>query len=175
MLHIRCHICLAPQRKACSHPGGLRQRLKSRLTSPRGVPVTGKKAAILVESACEDLEFWYPYYRMKEEGAQLTAVGAGSSDVYRGKHGPEAKPDMTAAETDPKEFGTVVIPGGYAPDYTRRDPALLGFVKEMNDQGKVVAAICHAGWVLVSADLPAFCEEVISALEKPRAPAKASE
>lgn len=115
--------------------------------------ITGKKVAILVENLYEDLEFWYPYYRLKEEGAELTVVGTGSSTLYKGKHGLEAKPDITADQADPREFDAVVIPGGYAPDYMRRYPKLVGFVKEMHGQGKPIAAICHAGWVLVSAGL----------------------
>ena len=115
--------------------------------------LSGKKVAILVESLYEDLEFWYPYYRLKEEGAEITVVGTGSSPLYTGKHGLEAKPDITADEADPRAFDAVVIPGGFAPDYMRRNPALLKFVRDMHAQGKVVAAICHAGWVLVSTGL----------------------
>ncbi|MDE1852414.1 MAG: type 1 glutamine amidotransferase [Thaumarchaeota archaeon] len=115
--------------------------------------IAGKRVAILVESLYEDLEFWYPYYRLKEAGAEVTVVGTGSSPVYKGKHGLEAKPDVTADDADPGSFDAVIIPGGYAPDYMRRYPSLLGFVKEMHGQGKTIAAICHAGWVLASAGL----------------------
>ena len=178
--------------------------------------LSGRKVAILVENLYEDLEFWYPYYRLKEEGADITVVGTGSAALYTGKHGLEAKPDITADKADPGAFDAVVIPGGFAPDYMRRSPALLKFVRDMHAQGKVVAAICHAGWVLVStglakglrmtcfssikedvinagahyvdqavvkdgnvitsrfpADLPAFCKEIIAALEAAKAPAKA--
>lgn len=119
----------------------------------RAMPAPGTKVAILVENLYEDLEFWYPYYRLKEEGAEVTVIGTGSSSLYRGKHGLEAKPDITADQADPSQFDAVVIPGGYAPDYMRRYPTLLNFVKEMHTQGRVVAAICHAGWVLASAGL----------------------
>jgi deglycase len=180
--------------------------------------LSGNRVAILIENLYEDLEFWYPYYRMKEAGADVTVMGTGSSQVYRGKHGLEAKPDMTASEANPRDFSAVIIPGGYSPDYMRRYPALLNFVKAMDSEGKVVAAICHAGWVLVSAglakgrsmtcfssikedvinaganyvdkpvvrdgnlitsrfpaDLPAFCSEIIKALEAaPESPIRAT-
>lgn len=105
----------------------------------------------MVENLYEDLEFWYPYYRLKEAGADVTVVGTGSADSYKGKHGLEAKPQTTAERVAAKDFDAVVIPGGYAPDFMRRYPSVINFVKAMDAAGKPVAAICHAGWVLVSA------------------------
>ena len=113
--------------------------------------LNGKRIAILVESSYEDLEFWYPFYRMKEEGADVIVVGTGSSDTYRGKHGLEAKPSTTADKVEAGDFDALIIPGGFAPDYLRRYQSVLRLVKQMNDDGKIVAAICHAGWVLISA------------------------
>jgi protease I len=113
----------------------------------------GKRVAILVENMYEDLEFWYPYYRLKEEGAEVTAIGSGSSELYKGKHGLEVKPDTTADKVSAKEFDGVVIPGGFAPDYMRRHPSMIRLVKEMDTEGKPVAAICHAGWVVISAGI----------------------
>ena len=115
------------------------------------VSLAGKRVGILVETLYEDLEFWYPYYRMKEEGADVVVIGTGSSDAYRGKHGVEAKPNTTADKVDAGDFDALIIPGGFAPDYLRRYQSVLRLVKQMNDDGKIVAAICHAGWVLVSA------------------------
>jgi protease I len=115
--------------------------------------LAGKRIAILVENLYEDLEFWYPYYRMKEEGADVIVVGTGSGETYRGKHGLEAKPKVIADKVNASDFDAIIIPGGFAPDYMRRYPFVLKLVKEMNDDGKIVAAICHAGWVLVSAGI----------------------
>ncbi|HUI86222.1 MAG TPA: type 1 glutamine amidotransferase domain-containing protein [Nitrososphaerales archaeon] len=115
--------------------------------------LTGKRVGLLVENLYEDLEFWYPYYRMKEEGADVIVIGTGSSDTYRGKHGLEAKPKATADKVTASDLDAIIIPGGFAPDYMRRYPSLLKLVKDMNDEGKLVAAICHAGWVLVSAGI----------------------
>lgn len=171
--------------------------------------LANRKVALLVENLYEDLEFWYPYYRMKEAGADVTIIGSGSSEVYKGKHGIEVKVDTSADKVKAESFDAVIIPGGYCPDYLRRYPSVINFVREMYERGKVVAAICHAGWVLISAgiikgkkvtcfksikddvvnagasyidrevvrdgnlitsrfpnDLPAFCSEIISALEQ---------
>jgi protease I len=112
-----------------------------------------KRVAILAEDDYEDLELWYPFYRLKEEGHTVLIVGSGRSPVFRSKHGYEVKVDIPAAEADPNDFDAVVIPGGYAPDKLRRYPAVNEFIKAMNSQGKIVAAICHAGSVLVSANI----------------------
>ena len=111
----------------------------------------GKRVAILAEKTYEDLELWYPYYRLKEEGAAIQVVGSGSADRFESKHGYPVKVDVNADQVSADNFDAVLIPGGYAPDHMRRYPTMLKLVREAYDQGKVVAAICHAGWVLVSA------------------------
>lgn len=113
----------------------------------------GKRIMILVEEMFNDHEFWYPFYRLKEAGAQVVVVGSGSAGTYTGKSGTQAKPDAPAQEISASEFDGVVIPGGYAPDHMRRYPAMVNLVKELFEAGKVVAAICHAGWMLASADI----------------------
>ncbi|WP_319409131.1 type 1 glutamine amidotransferase domain-containing protein [uncultured Desulfosarcina sp.] len=113
----------------------------------------GKKILILVETFYNEFEFWYPFYRLKEAGAQVTVVGSGSADVYKSKTGLPVKVDTTAGNISVADYDGVVIPGGYAPDHMRRYPAMVGLVKGFAEAGKLVAAICHAGWMLVSADI----------------------
>ncbi len=113
----------------------------------------GKKVLIPVEKIFNDLEFWYPYYRLKEEGAEVVVVGTGTADTYEGKSGTTTGVDTRADKVDTAGYDGIVIPGGYAPDYMRRYPAMVSMVKDMHDAGKPVAAICHAGWMLASADV----------------------
>ncbi len=113
----------------------------------------GKKILILVEEMFNIHEFWYPYYRLQEAGAQVTVVGSGSAMVYNGKDGTTVKPDTAADKLSAADYDGIVIPGGYAPDMMRRHPAMVNLVREMFNAGKMVAAICHAGWMLASADV----------------------
>jgi protease I len=115
--------------------------------------IEGKKVAILIEEMFNTHEFWYPYYRLKEAGAEVVVVGSGSAEVYTGKPGTEAKPDVSVDTVSAADFDGVVIPGGYAPDLMRRYPKMVQLVKDLFDTGKVVAAICHAGWMLASAEI----------------------
>lgn len=112
-----------------------------------------KKIIILVERMFNDQEFWYPYYRLKEAGVEVVVVGSGSHGAYTGKSGTQTKVDASADEISSSEFDGIIIPGGYAPDHMRRYPAMVKLVKELFDAGKVVAAICHAGWMLASAHI----------------------
>lgn len=112
--------------------------------------LSGKRVAVLVADLYQELEFWYPYLRLKEEGATVVAVGPEKRE-YRSRLGYPAQAELAAAEARGAGFDAVVIPGGYAPDNMRRSPALVSFVREMTEEGKPVAAICHGGWMLCSA------------------------
>ncbi len=114
--------------------------------------LVGKRVAVLVADMYQELEFWYPYLRLQEEGAEVVAVGPEAKE-YRSKLGYPAKAELAAAQARAQEFAGVVIPGGYAPDYMRRSPELVAFVRELAQAGKPVAAICHGGWMLASADV----------------------
>ncbi len=113
----------------------------------------GKKVVILIESNYQDLEFWIPYYRLKEEGAEVTVVGSGSSRTYTSKYGYPVEAEKEAKDIDMSKYDGVVIPGGYAPDLMRRYPDMVRIVREADQKGKVISAICHAGWMLVSAGI----------------------
>lgn len=113
----------------------------------------GAKVAILVEQMYEDRELWYPADRLREAGAQVVRVGPRAGESYPSQHGYPAKADRAASEVSADEFDALVIPGGYAPDHMRRHPAMVSLVREMNQRGKPIAAICHAGWMLCSAKI----------------------
>jgi len=111
----------------------------------------GKRIAILAENMYQEMELWVPYYRFKEEGAEVRVIGAGGAKSYTSKHGYPVTVDAQAESVSAVEFDAVVVPGGYAPDLMRRNQAMVRLVREALEQGRVVAAICHAGWMLVSA------------------------
>ncbi len=112
----------------------------------------GKRVAILVENIYEDLELWYPKLRLAEEGAETTVIGP-RAETYTSKHGYPVKADSAIDDVKAGDFDAVVVPGGYAPDHMRRHSAMVKFVKDVAEGGKVVAAICHGGWMLASADV----------------------
>ena len=111
----------------------------------------GKRVAILAENLYQEMELWVPYYRLKEEGAEVKVVGAGGAKSFTSKHGYPVSVDVQADAVSAVEFDAVVVPGGYAPDMMRRHEAMVRLVREAAQHGKVVAAICHAGWMLASA------------------------
>jgi protease I len=113
----------------------------------------GKRIAILAENMYQEMELWVPYYRFKEEGAEVKVVGAGGAKSYASKLGYPVTVDVQAEQVKAVEFDAVVVPGGYAPDMMRRHPSMVQLVRDAAQQGKVVAAICHAGWMLVSAGI----------------------
>ena len=115
--------------------------------------LAGKRAVVLAENDYNDLELWYPLLRLREAGMETQVVGTGSAVKYTSKYGFPVDVAASADKVNAKDVDVVVVPGGYAPDRLRRYPAVLKLVREAFEQGKVVAAICHAGWVLVSAGI----------------------
>lgn len=114
----------------------------------------GKRIAVLVGPGYEDLEFWVPLMRLQEEGAKVTVVGIKAGETYMSKSGGlAATADVGAEKVSPNDFDAVVVCGGWAPDKLRRYEAVLALVRGTYEQGKIVAAICHAGLVLISAGI----------------------
>ena len=109
----------------------------------------GKRIAILVERDFQDMEVMYPYYRLKEAGATVVTVGVETKE-YQGKHGYPIKVEKRAADVSARDLDAIIVPGGWAPDFLRRDPSVLALVRDALEQRKVVGAICHALWVLCS-------------------------
>jgi len=112
---------------------------------------TGKKIAILVDNVYQEMEVWYPLFRFQEAGATVVTVGAKAGEIYTSKLGYPVKCQLSYDDARAADFDGVVVPGGYAPDHIRRHPKANQFVKDMDTQGKLVAAICHGPWVLCSA------------------------
>ncbi len=113
----------------------------------------GKRIAILVDDFYQELEVWYPYYRLKEAGAEVVAAGAKKGETYKSKFGYPVVAAASFDELKAADFDGVVVPGGYAPDIIRRYPAACRFVGDLDAAGKLVASICHGGWVLCSAGI----------------------
>jgi protease I len=110
------------------------------------------RLAIFVEDLYHELEFWYPRLRMVEEGAKVLVIGPERKE-YRSKLGYPVTADLRADEVEPRDFHGLIIPGGYAPDKMRNCEAMVEFVRALNSQGALIAQICHAGWVPISADI----------------------
>ncbi|MFO7901939.1 MAG: type 1 glutamine amidotransferase domain-containing protein [Planctomycetota bacterium] len=112
-----------------------------------------KSFVVLVEDLYEDQELWYPVRRLTEAGAQVTIVGPKPETTYTSKHGYPAKSEKAADRISPVDFEGIIVPGGYAPDRMRRHKGMVELVREAFQSGKIVAAICHGGWLLCSAKI----------------------
>jgi protease I len=110
----------------------------------------GKRVAVLVEQQYQEMEVWYPVYRLREAGCEVTLVGPEADKTYSSKLGYPARSDAAADRVSATDFDAVVIPGGFAPDYIRRHKPMLKLVRDLAAAGKPVAAVCHGPWVLCS-------------------------
>jgi len=158
--------------------------------------VADKKAAIMVDEMYQVLEVWFPYYRLKEAGLEVNFVAAEAKKQYHSKEGYPCISEIAAARADAGDYDCIVIPGGFAPDFMRRNADVIRFANDMVNAGKIIAAICHGGWLLCSTpvydiinagaeymdaecvvdgnlitsrkpdDLPAFCVAILTALGK---------
>jgi len=117
------------------------------------VNLQGKRIAVLVADLYQEMEVWYPLLRFREDGAETVAVGAEAGKSYASKKGYPVVADKSLDQVSASDFDALVVPGGWAPDTLRQDERVLNLVREMDKAGKIVAAICHAGWVLCSAGI----------------------
>jgi protease I len=117
---------------------------------------SGKRVLMFVDDVYEDLELWYPKLRLEEAGAKVIVAGLQANKTYAGKHGYPCVSDAAIADLnadDPDDFDGLVIPGGFAPDKLRRDPKVLELTRRIHEAGKLMAHICHAGWIPISANI----------------------
>jgi protease I len=114
-------------------------------------PLADLRFLMFVADDYEDLELWYPKLRLAEAGAHVTVAGPKGETVYRGKHGYPCPSDAAIELMEAEDFQGVVIPGGFMPDKLRRDPKVKKLVREFAESEKLIAAICHGGWIPISA------------------------
>jgi protease I len=114
-------------------------------------PLQGRRILVFVGDDYEDLELWYPKLRLIEAGAEVIVAGPEAGRNYAGKHSYPCKSDAAISEMDAANFTGLVVPGGFMPDKLRRDGKVLDLVRDFAAAGKLVAAICHGGWIPISA------------------------
>ena len=99
----------------------------------------------------EDLELWYPKLRLAEAGVETVLAGDDAGVTYAGKHGYPAKSDAAIADVRGEDFDGVLCPGGFMPDKLRRDAKVLDLIRHFDAKRQLVAAVCHGGWMPISA------------------------
>lgn len=114
-------------------------------------PLAGKRILVFVGDVYEDLELWYPKLRLIEAGAEVVVAGPEAGTVYAGKNGYPCRSDAAIDDVHAADFTGLVVPGGFMPDRLRRDPRVLQLVRDFAESDKLVAAICHGGWIPISA------------------------
>ena len=112
----------------------------------------GKRIAIMLDEQYQELEVWYPYYRLQEEGAQLHLVASEAGQTYMSKLGYPCISTMSAADVKGSDYDAVIVPGGWCPDFMRRDVRMVRFIQQCAEADIVLAAICHGGWMLCCTD-----------------------
>lgn len=115
------------------------------------LPLRGKRCLAFVGDIYEDLELWYPKLRLIEAGAEVVVAGPEANTVYAGKNGYPCRSDAAIRNQNSQDFHAVLLPGGFMPDKLRRDPDVLRLIQEFDAAKKCVAAICHGGWLAISA------------------------
>ena len=114
-------------------------------------PLAEKQILIFIGEIYEDLEVWYPKLRLIEAGAKVVMAGPEAKQVYAGKNGYPCTSDIAISDVQAGDFDGLVVPGGFMPDKLRRDTRVLEIVRQFDAAGKLIAAVCHGGWIPISA------------------------
>lgn len=112
-----------------------------------------QKILMYVADEYEDLELQYPKYRLLEGGKEVVIAGEDKNRIYKGKNGYPCKSDLSFDEVIQEQYDALVIPGGYAPDKLRKISKVLEITRQFDRQKKLIAFICHAGWIPISANI----------------------
>jgi protease I len=119
--------------------------------------ISGKKVAIVVDDYFEQPEFTGPRDALKQAGAEVTVISTEGGEIHGLNHvdpGDTFQSDMSTAEADPDDYDALILPGGAVnADSLRMDEDVQNWVRSFLEAGKPVAAICHAPWVLASANV----------------------
>jgi protease I len=108
------------------------------------------RIVVLAENQYQELELWYPVLRFRDAGSDVVVVAPLADKLYSSKLGLPVVSDLGPEALDPADIDALIIPGGFAPEAMRKSPELLQLVRKTYDGQGIVAAICHAGWVLAS-------------------------
>lgn len=109
-----------------------------------------KKVAIMLAEQYQVLEVWFPYYRLKEAGFDCDFVAAEADKDYPSKEGYPCHSNIAAKDAKPADYDCMIVPGGFAPDFMRRNNDMIKFANEIVNAGKIIASICHGAWLLCS-------------------------
>lgn len=113
--------------------------------------LSGKRVLTFVGDIYEDLELWYPKLRLIEEGAEVIVAGELANHVYSGKNGYPCTSDAAISQMNEPDFDAILLPGGFMPDRLRRLESVKKLIQDFAKSGKCIAAICHGGWLAISA------------------------
>ncbi|MDR0552123.1 MAG: type 1 glutamine amidotransferase [Spirochaetaceae bacterium] len=113
----------------------------------------GKSFLMFIEDIYEDLEVWYPKLRLEEAGAKVVCAAPEAHKVYAGKHGYPCESDAAISDVKQADFAGVILPGGFSPDRLRRIERVKELIREFMSAGKLVAHVCHGGWLAASAGI----------------------
>ena len=114
--------------------------------------IEGKRIAIMLDEQYQEMEVWVPYYRLVEAGVKVSLVAPQANKVYPSKLGYPCTSTTAAADVHGGDFHGVIVPGGWCPDFMRRDETMIRFIQQCAEAGIVLAAICHGGWMLCCTD-----------------------